>query len=491
MQGWASAVKPSGKTTGSPLAAGDPLASGDPLSPALGRRGRLGGRDRRSPTATAWHPPRRLPPPDEDAGQDGAAEQRQDPEREEAEDGDGTEARPVARRAPAILVGIAVVVWSYAASSKLSTCSGSGASVTGTSDGGAPQSGGGGSGGGRRAGRARPLVAIAGHVAGRHSGGRRRSALVEVVRRVASPASGRRACVSSGPARSARTRRTCHPRSPAAVRIAAGASGADAVLQLVAVHAARADAGVRRDRRAALGAEGGGRRGAVAGRAADLARLGGRHVPRIVPVDGGACTRRGSATLRRPCAASTWSARAAPARRRWPAPGRRLGHPYVEIDALFWGSGWTGADGHLPRPPEEALAADAWIADGGYERLATSPGASRHGRLARLSLAVCSVAGHAERSPDPDPRGVLARHGQPRVAQQRPAAGWSAVVDPPHAPRTSPADDRAAGQPARPRGRSTALTTRSGGVARRFRRRAASIRCRRRSARASRSAAAP
>ena len=32
MQGCASAVKPSGKTTGSPLAPGDPLASGDPLA---------------------------------------------------------------------------------------------------------------------------------------------------------------------------------------------------------------------------------------------------------------------------------------------------------------------------------------------------------------------------------------------------------------------------------------------------------------------------
>ena len=79
----------------------------------------------------------------------------------------------------------------------------------------------------------------------------------------------------------------------APVRVTAGATGTDAVLELVAVHATRARTSVRRDRGAALRAERGGRGGSVAGRAADLARLGGRHVPRIVPADGGVCTRHG------------------------------------------------------------------------------------------------------------------------------------------------------------------------------------------------------
>ena len=46
----------------------------------------------------------------------------------------------------------------------------------------------------------------------------------------------------------------------------------------------------------------------------------------------------------------------------------RLGHPHVEIDALYWGSGWTEVPMATFRARlEEALAADAWIADGGYE----------------------------------------------------------------------------------------------------------------------------
>jgi hypothetical protein len=46
----------------------------------------------------------------------------------------------------------------------------------------------------------------------------------------------------------------------------------------------------------------------------------------------------------------------------------RLGFTYVELDALFWGPGWT------PVPTEEfrrrvadALAAPTWVADGGYQ----------------------------------------------------------------------------------------------------------------------------
>lgn len=50
------------------------------------------------------------------------------------------------------------------------------------------------------------------------------------------------------------------------------------------------------------------------------------------------------------------------------ALSERLGVPHVELDALFWGPRWQ------PHPPEEfrdrlaeALAADRWVADGGYQ----------------------------------------------------------------------------------------------------------------------------
>ena len=48
----------------------------------------------------------------------------------------------------------------------------------------------------------------------------------------------------------------------------------------------------------------------------------------------------------------------------------RLGLPRVELDALFWGPGWT------PVPDEtfrsrvtEAVAGDRWVIDGGYAKL--------------------------------------------------------------------------------------------------------------------------
>ena len=62
----------------------------------------------------------------------------------------------------------------------------------------------------------------------------------------------------------------------AAVRLVNPAR-ANARVQLAAVHATRADHGARRDRRPALGAEGGGCCRSVTGRAADLPGLGGRH----------------------------------------------------------------------------------------------------------------------------------------------------------------------------------------------------------------------
>jgi len=46
----------------------------------------------------------------------------------------------------------------------------------------------------------------------------------------------------------------------------------------------------------------------------------------------------------------------------------RLGLPHVEIDALYWGPGWRGLPMATFRARlEDALAADSWIADGGYE----------------------------------------------------------------------------------------------------------------------------
>ena len=46
----------------------------------------------------------------------------------------------------------------------------------------------------------------------------------------------------------------------------------------------------------------------------------------------------------------------------------RLGVPHVELDALFWGPNWTPVDGELfRRRVADALAPEAWVADGGYE----------------------------------------------------------------------------------------------------------------------------
>lgn len=49
------------------------------------------------------------------------------------------------------------------------------------------------------------------------------------------------------------------------------------------------------------------------------------------------------------------------------ALARRLGAPFIELDALQWGPGWT------PSPPDEfrqrvaeATAGEAWVADGNY-----------------------------------------------------------------------------------------------------------------------------
>ena len=59
------------------------------------------------------------------------------------------------------------------------------------------------------------------------------------------------------------------------------------------------------------------------------------------------------------CAGKTTLARAVAA---------RLGITHVELDALFWEPGWTPAnDATFRARVAEALDADAWVADGGYQ----------------------------------------------------------------------------------------------------------------------------
>ena len=47
----------------------------------------------------------------------------------------------------------------------------------------------------------------------------------------------------------------------------------------------------------------------------------------------------------------------------------RLGHPYIELDAVFWRENWTQPpdDEFLP-DLEAALKGDAWVLDGNYQR---------------------------------------------------------------------------------------------------------------------------
>ncbi|MBU6424050.1 MAG: AAA family ATPase [Chloroflexota bacterium] len=49
------------------------------------------------------------------------------------------------------------------------------------------------------------------------------------------------------------------------------------------------------------------------------------------------------------------------------ALAQRLGVPFIELDALHWGPGWSAATPEeLARRVREATAADAWVVDGGY-----------------------------------------------------------------------------------------------------------------------------
>ncbi|HEY8648945.1 MAG TPA: AAA family ATPase [Candidatus Limnocylindria bacterium] len=51
------------------------------------------------------------------------------------------------------------------------------------------------------------------------------------------------------------------------------------------------------------------------------------------------------------------------------ALARKLDVPYVELDALHWGPGWTPADDGLMRERvAQAIAGDAWVIDGNYWR---------------------------------------------------------------------------------------------------------------------------
>ena len=48
----------------------------------------------------------------------------------------------------------------------------------------------------------------------------------------------------------------------------------------------------------------------------------------------------------------------------------RLGLPHVEFDALFWGPEWTPVPRETFRQRlSDALAGNAWVADGGYEAM--------------------------------------------------------------------------------------------------------------------------
>ena len=127
----------------------------------------------------------------------------------------------------------------------------------------------------------------------------------------------------------------------------------DPLLQLGAVHATRSRLQARWQRRAALRAVGGGRSRLLAGRAANLARLWGRHV-------GALCTGRSAGANGRRVALHRMAGRCSPAR--FPVPpdqrGRhqrlrqddvrqalaaRLGVLCVELDALHWEADWTEA----------------------------------------------------------------------------------------------------------------------------------------------------
>jgi hypothetical protein len=49
---------------------------------------------------------------------------------------------------------------------------------------------------------------------------------------------------------------------------------------------------------------------------------------------------------------------------------RRLDLPYVELDALFWGPGWTPVpDPTFRRRVERAAGAERWVIDGSYAKI--------------------------------------------------------------------------------------------------------------------------
>ena len=52
------------------------------------------------------------------------------------------------------------------------------------------------------------------------------------------------------------------------------------------------------------------------------------------------------------------------------AVSQRLAVPHVELDALFWGPGWTPVPEHVFRARvAAAVAGDRWVLDGGYSHV--------------------------------------------------------------------------------------------------------------------------
>ena len=175
----------------------------------------------------------------------------------------------------------------------------------------------------------------------------------------------------------------------------------------------------------------------------------------------------------------------------------RLGVPSVELDALHWEADWTEAPGRAAAPAGRGR--DRRRRVGGRRQLL---GGARHhlgsgggGGLARLPAAHRPVAlRHPHPASHPHRRGALAGHRQPRApvgasAQPR----QPAVVDPQHLPPPAARLPPSAGGQAAAGVGAVAVGPRGRFLAGRrcVRRPAASTRCRRRSAPASRSAGAP
>ena len=261
---------------------------------------------RRAGSATATRPPR----PREEAGHEGADADRQHAEQHEA--ADRQRAHPRAAAIP-LVPGLAVAIVRPLRLRGARGASGAVHCGGGASNG---STGGGGGAGFQGAGcgsRRRRLVGDVGGRGGRHRRGRldrRLAGARRAARRACGGVAAAAATSGGGSSKSGRvlSTRAAAPSSdgaprqdqlvlrlrlirpicrwpllaPVDLRSAAegGVTGTmrpDPILELLAVEAARTGASGIRDRRPALGAEGGGRGRSVAGRAADLPWQGGRH----------------------------------------------------------------------------------------------------------------------------------------------------------------------------------------------------------------------